>query len=499
MSPDLIIEKGTHLRRTHFFLVASTLLTISLPLGYQNPTTEAALSEVQELSTVADFLKVPENASFSLVKEKWNNVHPKPTDDTGVVVTRDGTRPPQDEDLFSSSGPAVNGDLSDCADWTTVTRSSYDDFDISALPQAIECTWIGEDSVLYRRLEPRPIDEYSVATPTGLRPPTVAEHGRAATTMAPTEQLGECTDWADVSRFEFADISVHVDAYPSEENSIGCQWLGENSLLLGPPTIPAEERFVITPSGIEAIDRSIVPPSQTDRPIGRQLEQCAAWDSVNVADYSDFLSQLDSHISAEQAIFCRWLDRSSLLVYEIDWNLESNRDIPQQVRDVAGADFEIAFPNLSQLEYSADGFGEWNGKTVAAVEQQLHENRLEFDELSVIGISMNRNLLLYGAGPLICIIQLYFLLHFRQVNSRDLEGFPWIGTYPDWQSRAVFGISVALLAPTALWLLTLTQAEEEMGFTLLVAIASTGLATWQSFVLYRFWGIHQHQADVIEQ
>lgn len=490
-SSAIVIERGTHLRRVHFFLVLTSMLVIGLPLFYQNRIAEKAISEANDLLAAARYMKLAENAPLSLARSKWGVIQVSPSPGSSIVIGSGEPRPPGFEDVFRRNSPVFNGKLDGCLSWGAVTRSEWDDFPVEKLPYAVQCVWLSEDRVLFRESVPPDSGVLTVVTPNGLREPTESEHRRAFTTRVSDGQLGECTGWGGVERSEYEEFLVVLEAGALNLESIGCQWVDEDVLLVGPSSVIASEVFVISPNGVTRTDRSALSLLSTKRIMGRRLDQCSRWDEVALVDYSAMLERISQSVDPSQSVLCRWLSEESILLNAFDWSTAPNSQIPEQLRPIVGLAFEVAFPNLSHAERESGSDvgpdGDWSDLPIWRIKEELDRGRLSLEKITVAGIALNRALFLFGAGPLICSLQLYFLLHFRQVSSREFFGFPWIGAYEDLPSRIVFGVSVVLFAPLALIRLATWDGGSQAIFVWMLASVSSGLAAWQGQSLWRYW------------
>jgi hypothetical protein len=117
---DLLIEKGSHLRRVHFYIVVASFLVIALRVGFQELVPEEAIDELEMLRQSARALKSPPSDPYFQVQSKWNNLELQADSGPGLVIKENSarkyvcvlnSRPPRNCRAFTlpySAGPTGN-------------------------------------------------------------------------------------------------------------------------------------------------------------------------------------------------------------------------------------------------------------------------------------------------------------------------------------------------------------------------------------------------------
>jgi len=150
--------------------------------------------------------------------------------------------------------------------------------------------------------------------------------------------------------------------------------------------------------------------------------------------------------------------------------------------------FAMNFPDLSALtldtsEYSFD-------KLRAILKNQSDRSR---DDIELFGLTIPAVVISTWGGPIVILVQLYFLLHFRAFRQqlaldRETPLAPWIGIYPDVISKATTVISAFALPPLSLGILVSQDIGSNPVFVFMVGI-SAGLGAWAFAIARGVWNL----------
>ncbi|MCG8359614.1 MAG: hypothetical protein MI920_28955, partial [Kiloniellales bacterium] len=115
--------------------------------------------------------------------------------------------------------------------------------------------------------------------------------------------------------------------------------------------------------------------------------------------------------------------------------------------------FAFNFPELSALTLDVADLG--LEKVMAYLRNQAKQAQ---KDVTLFGLSVPAVVVAKWGGPILVIVQVYFLLHLRRLRDR-LRGAgsaataPWIGVYPDRLSKAATAVTAFVLPPVLLGLI----------------------------------------------
>lgn len=160
--------------------------------------------------------------------------------------------------------------------------------------------------------------------------------------------------------------------------------------------------------------------------------------------------------------------------------------IDQTNKDWSHESFAVNFPELTAL---ALDFSDRDFDQIRAI-LQITANQIQ-NEVAVFGLSIPAVVVAKWGGPILVIIQIYFLLHLSQFRDRIRNGgvvktAPWIAIYPDPLSKAATVVSAVMFAPLTLAVVVFGDVVQEPILGVAV-LASVGLAFFTIFVLREIW------------
>ena len=181
---------------------------------------------------------------------------------------------------------------------------------------------------------------------------------------------------------------------------------------------------------------------------------------------------------------CYWINPNALVIAEIDWN-----KIPKILQSYIGKKYEDAFPVLSSLEDDSSILMVTD--LVSKIQTELERRHIKLDKsVLILGVPLKDNVLFAGSPVLLVVLQIYFLVHYRQLlnsnrqRNAKLPSTPWIGVYDDLLARLIMILTLFLMPPLAILLLWLHVGYY---FILCVAGISTTISLWQARLIWSSW------------
>ena len=502
MTREELTDIGLHLRGIHFFILVASIACFAVIFGYKNDSVESALKDLDTLLNVMPSLDVSNTKSKSLqsAKSDWSRAREKLN--TKVLLVTDGSST-LSELPIPEVGPASVNDLSSCANWSEISRVDGQEF-TDLLKQRgisnIECRWMGEDELFVIPV----VAEYEDK---GYR---VSPQNRTLLAHTPNSlddmslvksviNLDQCANWLDSGPIDTQDFE---NKFTDSDMPILCRWQDENSLIVIKAKLNySNQKFMVTPRRVSEWEK--LEPSlfrlAARRTRGADLNLCSGEKPADTTQYQDAFA---AQASDNGFLLCYWYKEDILIVFTASLN-ENQWLNDQNLHDKIGFKFDVAFEELSQLEefqalsFETDDLSiNWEEDNVNEIREKLNKQRLEIGEATILGLPIKQEIILYGGPPLLVIMQVYFLLHFRQllINLKHRSHFiPWIGLYTDNYSKAVTIFTLTILPPTTM----IFFAREDLGIETylfgVVASISCFIAVFQAFVLSHYWRLPEEK------
>ena len=502
-----IKEIGLHLRKIQLLITVTIVGLIIFNFGYRNPQIGTALKELQFLEKMSEawLPDGPKDSRTLLVlRTSWNSALEKiPVTDLQEFDTEGNLKSSNSLPEFA---PTTSDNLDDCSGYSNIFRSRYNEHtkmlkekDINS----IECVWLSEDDLFTISLTLPPSGlNWKLVTLSDENDTPVSRQSDSPITITSNstkpaggigqargiESLDDCADWNEIARLEFTQFT---DALKKLEwqGPVLCAWEGEDDLLIASGKFNRGEKYIVTDTDIEPIDSLGLDWAKPflRRIEGQDLSTCAG--TSRGEDSGQSYSRIIDKFG-DDALMCYWINPNALIVARIAWKKLPDLMGRQELRSYIGKEYTRAFPELFSLE----GTNGWTVKdSVDEIRTQLERQRIQLDEdMSILGVPLKGNILLTGGPVLLIVLQLYFLVHYRQLlnwireRKGNLPPVPWIGVYHDFLARLIMILTLFLMPPSAILLL---WSYVGSSFFLCVAAISTAISLWQGRLIWSSWSL----------
>ncbi len=500
MNKEDIANLGSHVRTVHFSVLMASIGLLIVIYGYNNISVHRAMDELELVKNHLARANENQGTSLSDVKEQWSQV----IDSLAVTNIQAFSKTGEiqlDKLSLSLSTVASVENLENCNNWNRIERFDAEPF-TNALNQQrvkfVNCEWLGENLLVVQRYtyEASEGHVYHVSD----KSPMVhaLSDGLIPGMASNASDLGNCGNWSNINRSDFRPIS---NLLTSVSFPVACTWLGEDELFIAKiqPTIGLS---LVTPEAAVPITESNAKSliSASRQIANNNLRDCAGTAPVQL---TAFQQQLAQTVPDNEAKFCVWIGANSLLLFSVDWE-KGKPIIHPELRSRIGMKFGDAFPylaevvgDLSELDnpgmfdsFETDPPEISSKESIDSIQTQLDKKRIEIGQATIAGIPIKQEILLYCTPPLLVILQLYFLLHHRnlvnQLSGRKLV-YPWLGFYDDTPSICVSGLTLCILPSLSMLLFMLAEFGIAQWILALLLLTSIILASLTARSLREFW------------
>ena len=496
-------EAALHLRRIHFFILLSSIACLVLFFGYRNHSVQMGLDELKILTDeLKPILQVKEKEPFSALSNKWDKLRADIsfhkywvlTSEEIMEVTKEHAKLPHPEtqtvDISS---------LDSCKNWNKIDRTDSSEFSTQLQIKNFypsKCSWLGEN-VLFSELLPLNSNlEVSLLASDvqtkfkyiDIRSSIELENLRA---VSNANDLDDCGRWSEIDRVDYQEFTRQL----SNLVSFYCYWNNEDALVVIDGNTKSGGFVLVTPGKIMSWNKVTIESfkRQANRVKNSEIEKCG---SIHVDNSIEKIRSNFKKIDSNKgALFCYWINSNYLIVMETLWDkLPLSVRNNQNYRDRVGFSFDEAFPGLTSLrelqEFYPEEFYIKESDSIRNISSKLRKALLDI-EATISGIIIKQEVLLFGGPPLLVLLQLYFLLHYVNFvilcDRTRRTIFPWIGMYKDAFSKFVFGISLCIVPPFAMFLFANERVAQNDLIAWTVFAASVIISLLQLYFIRRFW------------
>ena len=441
-------------------------------------------------------LSALEDKPLSVLINEWDNLRADISFHKYWVLTSEEIKEITKEDAklpYPETQFADTSSLDSCENWGAIERTDSEKFSNQLKEQQfsdITCSWLGENTLFSARLSFDSNSKVFIFTPdsqennertmSSIKPRNLRE-------VSSADNLDGCGLWGDIVRNDYSEFTEQLSNF---DGPFYCYWKGEDELAVLNGEVKLEGFVLVTPGKVTSWDEVTLDifKEQANRVEDSEIEKCGGIRLDNSIE--KVRSNFKEIISDKGVLSCYWINSNYLIVMEGLWDKLSLRGKnSQNYRDRVGFSFDEAFPELTSL-IGSEKFYLKESDSIRNISLKLRKALLDI-EATISGIIIKQEVLLFGGPPLLVLLQLYFLLHYVNFvilcDRTRRTIFPWIGIYKDVFSKCVFGASLCIVPPFAMFLFANERVAQNDLIAWAVFVVSVIISLLQLYFIIQFW------------